>query len=192
MNMSTPNRLAYYPTFFSTLLRASDMNNATILHEDNYTASCILFPPGKDPSNPWTMVPAGILGIAWNVGLRGLVRQTHEIPSQVTKFKKQTIPDGKFYYIFMIATHSDGRGKGMGGRLIREAQRRAQADNMPIWLESSTTGSKRLYEREGFRAVGEIVIGKNIVGADGEAKKDGEGVTMWPMVWWPEKAAEQQ
>lgn len=190
--MSRSDRLAYYPTYFSTILRASLMNDATILQEDNYTSSCILFPPGKNPSNPWTIVQAGILGIAWNVGLRSLVRQTHEIPNQVTKFKKQTIPDGKFYYIFMIATHSDGRGKGMGGRVIREAQKRAQAENMPIWLESSTAASKRLYERQGFRSVGEIAAGKGTVGADGETKKDGEGVTLWPMVWWPEKAAEQQ
>lgn len=44
-----------------------------------------------------------------------------------------------------------------------------------------------IYKKEGFEIVEEMILGKGTAGADGEPKKDGEGVTVWGMIWWPER-----
>jgi hypothetical protein len=56
----------------------------------------------------------------------------------------------------------------------------------PIWLEATTEYSMKLYVRAGFEVVDEIILGRGQVGADGLLKKDGEGVKIWGMVWWPQ------
>lgn len=92
-------------------------------------------------------------------------------------------------YLAVIATAPARQGQGLGSVLLRRMQ--AMAGDRPIWLESSSMGSRRLYERHGFVVAEEVVIGRGRVGADGlEAATPEEtvGVTFWVMVWRrPEK-----
>ena len=56
---------------------------------------------------------------------------------------------------------------------------------MPIWLEATTMRSRDVYLKLGFKVVEEMVLGKGEAGADGRAKKGGEGVKIWAMIWRP-------
>ena len=56
---------------------------------------------------------------------------------------------------------------------------------MPIWLEATTPRSRDVYLKLGFEVVEEIVLGKGKAGEDGRAKKGGEGVKVWAMIWRP-------
>lgn len=49
-------------------------------------------------------------------------------------------------------------GIGIGGSLLREGLARVDASRMPAYLESSAPGNVPLYEKFGFRVVGEIVL----------------------------------
>lgn len=186
MNMTDEDRLAYYPKFFQALLKASLMNDAIVLQDSFYTASCILMPPGRSPINPSTTIQAGIVGIVLTVGFTGVYRMLCEIPGRTDALKKKELGDADFYYLYVIATHSERRGTGMGSKLLQQAQERASNDNLPIWLEASTEGSKRLYERNGFRVVGEINVGRGKADNMGRPKEGGKGITMWAMIWRPE------
>jgi ribosomal protein S18 acetylase RimI-like enzyme len=99
-----------------------------------------------------------------------------------------------YYYIFFISTADEHRGKGLAHALISDLQARAQEEGKPIWLESSSQGSRKLYLRCGFLDVpvddGEVGIAVGV----GEVNERGEkcegsaavGVRLYPMVWWPE------
>lgn len=89
------------------------------------------------------------------------------------------------WYIFMIGTEADRRRQGLAGAVLAHTQVRAREDGRPIWLEATTAYSRDLYVKHGFTVVGDAVLGKGKVGPDGLAKKDGEGVTVWGMVWRP-------
>jgi hypothetical protein len=69
--MSPAQRSAYLPSYLSALLKAAALNSATF-DEANDWASCgVLMPPGKRVDNPWTMLQAGLVGMAWKVGRGG-------------------------------------------------------------------------------------------------------------------------
>lgn len=96
-------------------------------------------------------------------------------------------------YLTIIGTSPARQGQGLGSALLRRMQ--AMAGARPIWLEASSAGSRRLYERHGFVVVEEVVVGRGRVGADGLAKGagvegEGEGVTFWAMVWRREEPEE--
>jgi predicted N-acetyltransferase YhbS len=49
------------------------------------------------------------------------------------------------------------QGRGLGGALLRERLATADTEGLPAYLEASSPGSKALYERHGFRCVGDPV-----------------------------------
>lgn len=51
-----------------------------------------------------------------------------------------------------------------------------------MWLEATNAHAREVYEHFGFKVVGEVRIGKGVVGDDGWLKNDGEGVLVWGMI----------
>lgn len=116
----------------------------------------------------------------------------------------------RYYYVFSIGTERAHRSKGayyvMSGTIdhgiiegwtglakaiMRYWQNKAQAENLPIWLEATTTSSRNLYLSMGFSEVEEIILGKGKVAADATLKPDGSGVPLYAMVWWPESDGDE-
>jgi GNAT superfamily N-acetyltransferase len=61
-------------------------------------------------------------------------------------------PEGPpFYYLSLLGTHPDHRGKGLGMRLLAENLARTDAEGAPAYLESSNPANTPRYERLGFR-----------------------------------------
>lgn len=98
-----------------------------------------------------------------------------------------------FYYLFNTATRADQRRRGHCAAIVRRIQARAAEEALPVWLEASTATSHAVFKGLGFVDVEEIVSGRGKVDRQGEEKKDGEGVSIWGMIWWPpEKGGEQE
>ena len=60
------------------------------------------------------------------------------------------------YYLSLLGTHPDHRGKGLGMALLAENLALIDAEAMPAYLESSNPENDRRYERLGFAKVGEF------------------------------------
>ena len=71
---------------------------------------------------------------------------------------------------------------------MRYHQEKAQAENLPIWLEATTENSRLLYLSMGFQEVEELYLGKGKVAADATVQPGGPGVTLYAMVWWPKSS----
>ena len=89
-------------------------------------------PPGLD---------LGLLGGAWELCL--LNNRTCEAHR----------PPTPHWYLYMIAVAPEARGTGTGSALLRHGLERVDADGVPAHLESTSPGSRRLYERLGFEQV---------------------------------------
>lgn len=64
-------------------------------------------------------------------------------------------PDGPpHYYLSLLGTHPDHRGRGIGISLLSESLDRIDAEHAPAYLESSNPANNHRYERLGFQAVG--------------------------------------
>ena len=62
-------------------------------------------------------------------------------------------PASAHWYLSMIAVVPLARGTGTGSTLLRRGLDRVDADGVAAHLESTTPGSRRLYERLGFKRV---------------------------------------
>jgi GNAT superfamily N-acetyltransferase len=60
------------------------------------------------------------------------------------------------YYLSLLGTHPDHRGKGLGMALLAENLARIDSEAMPAYLESSNPENDPRYERLGFVRVGEF------------------------------------
>ncbi len=76
-------------------------------------------------------------------------------------------------YLFFVGVRPESQGGGIGRALSGPVLERADAAGHPCYLEASSTGSRTLYERLGFRAVDELA-------------PEG-GPTFWPMVRDPQQ-----
>jgi ribosomal protein S18 acetylase RimI-like enzyme len=79
-------------------------------------------------------------------------------------------PRGKpHYYLSLLGTHPDHRGRGLGMGLLSENLASIDAEGAAAYLESSNPANDRRYERLGFKRVGEFTT------PDGECTV----ATMW-------------
>ena len=74
------------------------------------------------------------------------------------------------YYLSLLGTHPDHRGRGAGMGLVADNLATIDEAGMPAFLESTNPGNHRRYEKLGFFQVGEF----RLPGADGPPV-----ATMW-------------
>jgi predicted GNAT family acetyltransferase len=60
------------------------------------------------------------------------------------------------YYLSLLGTHDDHRGKGTGMALLRENLARIDAEGAPAYLESTNPANLARYESVGFVRLGEF------------------------------------
>lgn len=58
------------------------------------------------------------------------------------------------YYLSLLGTHPDHRGRGIGMELLAENLSTIDAEGLPAYLESSNPENDERYERLGFQKVG--------------------------------------
>jgi len=85
------------------------------------------------------------------------------------------------YYVSLLGTHPDHRGRGLGMGLLAENLASMDAEGIPTYLESTNPDNNPRYERLGFKQVGEFTTpdGKRTV------------ATMWRDVERPQAAGLQ-
>ncbi|HEY7256355.1 MAG TPA: GNAT family N-acetyltransferase [Solirubrobacterales bacterium] len=72
------------------------------------------------------------------------------------RFERSHPDDEPHYYLSLLGTHPDHRGKGAGMALLADGLTRIDAERMPAYLESSNSANDPRYERLGFERVGEF------------------------------------
>ncbi len=106
------------------------------------------FPPGESESTEedeqrLASMARALLGDHANVFLKGcnLIEASHP-------------HERPHYYLSLLGTHDDHRGKGLGMGLLRENLGLIDAEGMPAYLESTNPRNKSRYERLGFVRIG--------------------------------------
>lgn len=79
-----------------------------------------------------------------------------EIMRLVERFEASHPEEPPHYYLSLLGTHPDHRGRGLGMGLLAENLAGTDAEGIPTYLESTNPGNNPRYERLGFRRVGEF------------------------------------
>jgi GNAT superfamily N-acetyltransferase len=74
----------------------------------------------------------------------------------VNRFEAAHPSEQPHYYLSLLGTHPEQRGRGLGMALLAENLERTDAEGFPAYLESSNPSNNARYERLGFRRVGEF------------------------------------
>jgi GNAT superfamily N-acetyltransferase len=72
------------------------------------------------------------------------------------------------WYLGYLGTRHDRQGQGLGTQMLQEVLASADSDGVPAYLESSNERNLSVYERNGFRVIGEL-------------QALGRGPTIWRM-----------
>jgi GNAT superfamily N-acetyltransferase len=74
----------------------------------------------------------------------------------LTRFAAAHPRDELHYYLSLLGTHPDHRGKGIGMALLEHDLGLIDAEGLPAYLESTNPANNVRYTSVGFRAVGEF------------------------------------
>jgi ribosomal protein S18 acetylase RimI-like enzyme len=77
-------------------------------------------------------------------------------------------PTESHWYLPLIGVDPMKQGEGYGSALLIHALKASDKEALPAYLEATSPGGKRLYERHGFEAIGEI--------------QAADSPPMWPML----------
>ncbi|KAI0450564.1 hypothetical protein F5B21DRAFT_426581 [Xylaria acuta] len=186
--LSEEERKDYLPLFLTGLLKATTLNKGIILEVSSWGCCAAMLPPGKKLDSPRTILQAGLVSVTLQLKPIGIKRVLVEHSAAVKCAKKKAFTRkelSEYWYLFIIGTDPNRQRQGLGGILLEHMKAHAQSRGRPLWLEASNSNAKGLYLKHGFEEVEEFTLGPGLVGPDGLAKKGGEGVKSWGMVWRP-------
>jgi GNAT superfamily N-acetyltransferase len=121
---------------------------------------------------PWTFVTGNVESVAvwlppgadeltaeesdgFEEFLLGLVGEaaTHDIEAVMAQFEASR-PSEPHFYLSLLGTHDEHRGRGLGMTLLRENLARVDALAQPSYLESTNPANNARYESVGFERHG--------------------------------------
>jgi GNAT superfamily N-acetyltransferase len=85
-------------------------------------------------------------------------RHATEVRELSRRFGKAHPHDEPHYYLSLLGTHADHRGKGFGMALLAENLVQVDAEHLPAYLESTNPGNNDRYRRLGFEPVGQFEV----------------------------------
>jgi GNAT superfamily N-acetyltransferase len=130
---------------FATFTRNVYLRHGNDCHTtDAYEGAALWAPPGHEH-----MSAADVLRIlpGWTkaVGWRGLFRAKRGVDSL-----EKVHPHERHYYLPFVGVAPESQGRGLGTALMGPVLEKCDRERIPAYLEATSVGSRRCYERVGF------------------------------------------
>ena len=77
-----------------------------------------------------------------------------DVGEVLERFEASHPRDRPHYYLSLLGTYPDHRGRGLGMGLVAERLASTDIEGMPTYLESTNPENNHRYERLGFRQIG--------------------------------------
>jgi GNAT superfamily N-acetyltransferase len=129
---------------------ASALRYRLVWIADDYAAASVWIPPGGSELTEDEEASLGPMLVDL-IGPRAA-----EVMTIFERLEGTHPEEPPHYYLSLLGTHPDHRGKGLGMALLADNLARIDAEGMPAYLESSNSANDARYERHGFARVGEI------------------------------------
>jgi GNAT superfamily N-acetyltransferase len=150
-------------TFFTSMSRGYLRQGKPCYLTGDASAAALWAAPG-----PWTMPLSQVILEAAPNGLAFGRHLFRALGTQMQIERLHAEQSQPHWYLGYLGTRRDRQGQGLGAQLLHEVLASADTDGAPAYLESSSERNLSLYERNGFRVVGEL-------------QALGDGPTIWRM-----------
>ena len=146
-----------YEHFFYLLIKEVYLPRGIVHIEQEGRAAALWLPPEER----YEVAPKlGLLRFGLRLIQQNGLRTAWRLQRQGSIFNKQYPPEPHYYLQFIGCRHND-QGQGIGSALLREGLSICDQRGMPAYLECSNPRNVPLYERYGFAARANRVVGKN-------------------------------
>jgi len=158
-----PGRDYRLRTFFTSMSRGYLRQGKPCYLTGDASAAALWAAPGA-----WAMPLSQVLLEAAPSGLAFRSRLLLALRTQLQIERLHAGHSAPHWYLGYLGTRRDQQGQGLGTQMLREVLAQVDTDRVPAYLESSNERNLALYERNGFRVVGEL-------------QALGRGPTIWRM-----------
>ena len=158
-------------TFFTSMSRGYLRQGKPCYLTGDASAAALWAAPGA-----WTMPLSQIILEAAPSGLVFRSRLLRALRTQLQIERLHAGQSRPHWYLGYLGTRRDRQGQGLGTQMLREVLAGLDTDGVPAYLESSSERNLPLYQRNGFRVVGEL-------------QALGHGPTIWRMWREPQPRA---
>ncbi|KAK7423482.1 hypothetical protein QQZ08_009051 [Neonectria magnoliae] len=126
----------------------------------DYDAVALWLPPGKQMEDWWTVLRSGMWRLWYQLSPEGRRRYFDEMIPVLNHTKEEVMADrdSECYYLVYLGTKPNARGKGYAGKLIRDMIEKADAENRPVYLESSNERTNGYYAKFGFEVKRDVAF----------------------------------
>jgi GNAT superfamily N-acetyltransferase len=138
-------------TFFTSMSRGYLRQGKPCYVTGDASAAALWAKPGA-----WSMPLSQIILEAAPNGLAFRGRLLRALRTQLQIERLHAGHSRPHWYLGYLGTRHDRQGEGLGTRMLREVLTPLDTDGVPAYLESSNERNVPLYERNGFRVVGEL------------------------------------
>ncbi|KAL2200573.1 GCN5-related N-acetyltransferase-like protein [Corynascus similis CBS 632.67] len=117
-------------------------------------------PPGKHLDGWWTQLRSGMWRLYFQLSPEGRKRYFDEILPLLHDTKAQVLGDrdDDAWYLVYLGTKPSSQGRGYAAKLLQDMIARADAENRPMYLESSSQANNAYYQKFGFEVKRDIFL----------------------------------
>lgn len=133
----------------ATLRYSQPFNHIYTTPEIKGIASWI--PPGEYPLNLLKVLQAGFYKIPFLLGFKGL-KKFLPVFTLFDKYHEQDMHQ-PHWYLFALGVSEAHQGQKIGSLLIQPILKKADKENLPCYLETSTEKAVRFYQKNGFEII---------------------------------------
>lgn len=113
-------------------------------------------PNAASRSQIWHLFQSGLFATPVYFRWERIVEGTQFLMRESNNHKKQK--SEPHWYLLVLGVAPEYQGQGVGGELILPVLRQADRDETPCYLETSTEGGVRFYQRHGFEIVDSTIV----------------------------------
>lgn len=151
-------RTRYLPWYFRNVLRCARRYGDVFTTRD---VDGVIFslPPKHTKLSTWQYIQNGFFLTPFLMGWRNY-RRSMQCERFVADTHAQLMFDRPHFYLWGLAVDPDKKAKGIGTALLRPVLQKADAEKLPVYLETHDEKNVAYYQRFGFELIRSVSIPK--------------------------------
>lgn len=151
-------RTRYLPWYFRNILSCA-LSYGEVYTTPDISGVIFTLPPGHTKISMWEYIQNGFFLTPFLLGFRNY-KQSMDCENFVGYTQEMLMKNRLHYYLWGLAVEPSQKAKGIGKALMRPILAKADAERIPVYLETHDERNIRYYQKHGFGLIHTVRIPK--------------------------------